>query len=349
MENIEGNKPERDPRLSSSRTRPADEAAPGAAWTQAGAAVSAEWRPGEVLLDVYQVKGILGEGGVGKVYRVRHTGWNKDLAMKSLMPGKAADPEVVRDFMAEAVSWIGLGTHPNIVTCHGIHKLGGIPHIFSECVDGGSLGDWIKDGRLYGGGRAEALARILDIAIQLSWGLNYIHGKNFVHQDVKPKNVMMTPGGVAKVTDFGLARAHALTAGPLSAPDQKQTLRTPGAGSYTREYASPEQIGGQSLTRRTDIWSWAVSVLQMFKGELTWMIGSAAPEVLTNYYVSTRNRPFVPEMPQSVAALLRRCFERDPDRRPRNMLEVAAEFKEIYLQTIGRPYPRPEPGGDAGP
>ena len=102
-----------------------------------------------------------------------------------------------------------LGLHPHIVTCYYVRHLGGVPRVFAELVEGGSLADWIADRRLYAGRPEQVLARLLDVAIQFAWGLGYAHEQGLVHQDVKPANVMMTADGVAKVTDFGLASARA--------------------------------------------------------------------------------------------------------------------------------------------
>src|SRR5690606_22291803 len=110
----------------------------------------------------------------------------------------------VAKFEAECATWINLGLHPHTVTCYYVRRLGGIPRVFAEYVEGGSLLDWLRTRRLYEGGPEAALARILDVAIQFAWGLGYAHVRGFVHQDVKPANVLLSQTGQVKVADFGL-------------------------------------------------------------------------------------------------------------------------------------------------
>src|SRR6185503_4715365 len=102
---------------------------------------------------------------------------------------------------------VNLGLHPHTVSCYYVRQLGGIPRVFAEYVEGGSLADWIESRKLYEGGPEESLKRILDIAIQFAWGLHYTHEQGLIHRDVKPANVMLTSSGTVKVTDFGLSRA----------------------------------------------------------------------------------------------------------------------------------------------
>ena len=168
----------------------------------AEAKVAEEWEVGDVILDLYEVKGVLGEGGMGKVYRVHHKGWNIDLAVKTPRPEIINKAGAKENFINEAETWVNLGLHPHAVSCYYVRDLAGIPRVFAECVEGGSLSDWIRTRKLYEGGQEEALKRVLDIAIQFAWGLHYAHEQGLVHMDVKPANVMLTPEGVAKVTDF---------------------------------------------------------------------------------------------------------------------------------------------------
>ncbi|HEY5433615.1 MAG TPA: protein kinase, partial [Candidatus Limnocylindrales bacterium] len=133
------------------------------------------WQRGDLLLEQYEVRGVLGAGGMGTVYRVHHRGWDLDLAVKSPHPAMLAQAGGSAAFTAEAEAWVALGLHPHIVTCHYVRALGGIPRVFAELVEGGSLADWIADGRLYAGGPDAVLARLLDVAMQFAWGLGYAH------------------------------------------------------------------------------------------------------------------------------------------------------------------------------
>lgn len=306
---------------------------------------SEEWHPGDVILDLYEVKGVLGEGGMGKVYRVRHREWGLDLAMKSPRPDVLIGKEI---FKREAETWIRLGLHPHIVCCYYVRIVTEMPCVFVECVDGGSLSDWISTQRLYRGGPSLALERILDVAIQFAWGLHYAHEQGVVHQDVKPGNVMMSPEGVAKVTDFGLARTRADTSGvSLRREGAGESVIVPGAGLMTPAYASPEQAAGQSLTRRSDIWSWGVSLLEMFTGELFWTYGACINESLDDY-LNASAPAGLPRMPDEVVGLVRRCFSLDHTARPATMKEVADELRAAYARAAGRTYPRQEPQGGRG-
>lgn len=298
-----------------------------------------EWRVGDVLLDLYEVLGVLGEGGMGRVYKVRHRGWNLDLAAKVPQPA-LLDVEGGADlFEREAETWVNLGLHPHTVTCFYVRRLQGLPVVFAEFVDGGSMHDRIRARKLV------TLEDMLDVAVQFAWGLHFAHEQGLVHLDVKPANVMITSDGLAKVTDFGLARARRLrpkaSAVPIGPAKGGETLTVEGAGGGTPAYMSPEQAGGRTLTRRSDLWAWALSVLETFAGQRTWEWGVTAPDALEEHLVTPVAG--LPEMPAGVVDLLRRCFREDPEERPRSLLEVAGTLRAVYEATLGRAYPRREP------
>jgi WD40 repeat protein/serine/threonine protein kinase len=303
-----------------------------------------EWKVGDLILDLYEVKGVLGEGGMGKVYRVHHTGWNLDLAVKTPRPAILAKPGAKGNFLREAETWVNLGLHPHTVSCYYVRDIDGLPCVFTECVEGGSLHDWIQSGKLYEGGPERALERVLDFSIQFAWGLHYAHEQGLIHQDVKPANTLITPEGLVKVTDFGLAQARTLISGETGSNeyDPSKSVVVPGAGLLTRAYASPEQFAGRPLSRKTDIWSWAVSVLEMFTGEVTWLSGSLAEAALDDHLENPRRHDYLPAMPKRLANVLRDCFQNDPTARPEDANSLAEFLRLIYAGEISKHYARPQ-------
>jgi serine/threonine protein kinase len=216
----------------------------------AEAQVALEWKVGDVILDLYELKQVHESGGMGLVYRAHHRGWNTDLAVKTPRSDYFKTEAQKENFARECETWINLGLHPHIVSCHYVRTLGGIPRVFAEYVEGGSLKDWIDSRKLYAGGPQEVLKRILDIAIQMAWGLHYAHEheQGLVHQDVKPANVLMMPDGTAKVSDFGLARARAAAgeafAGPAVRGENKPDSSARQAESVTASVSN--SVGGKT-------------------------------------------------------------------------------------------------------
>ncbi|MFD6279891.1 protein kinase [Streptomyces sp. NPDC060209] len=295
------------------------------------------------------------EGGMGLVYRVRHNAWRTVLALKCPKPEHFRSDESRQRFITEAETWVKLGLHPHVCSCHYVRRIGEVPCVFAEYAAGGSLREWIDDRRLYEGGRSKALARIMDMAIQVAWGLEHADSRGLVHQDVKPDNVVLDEYGTAKVTDFGLAQARAAAAGtrPASAdpdatarpgPRPGVTATVPNGGLRTREYASPEQIAGLQLDRRTDVYSFGVSVFEMFRGGVTWLTGPAVGRALADYRpADSSDTAWLPPLPGPLASLLKRCLADARQDRPRSMTEVARELVGMHHAVTGFAYPRAEP------
>lgn len=307
------------------------------------------WAPGDILDGRYELVRRAGQGGMGLVYQARHLQWGIDLALKRPLLGAKLGADQVGQFIREAEAWVDVGVHPNVCCCHYVRNIDGIPVVFAEYVAHGSLHDWITDRRLYQGSGADTTLRLLDVAIQFAWGLDHAHTRGLVHQDVKPANVLVDlPGGglAVKVTDFGLARARV----PLTAPGSGCGAGTAvtglagHAGFMTVAYASPEQAKPKrgALSRGTDIYSFAVSVLEMFIGGRTWTFGDEAGEALTTHLAKGPEQG-MPAMPPALARLLGRCLSQDPGRRPGTMLEVAVGLAEVFLQVSGTGYPRQAP------
>ena len=279
-----------------------------------------EWQEGDVILDLYEVKGEVGRGGLAAVYRVHHRRWNMDLAVKTPLPEALQKAGSLENFLREAQAWVDLGLHPHIVTCYYVRRVGDVPCMFTEYIEGGSLKNWIEDRRLYAGDEREALKRILDVAIQFAWGLEHVHQRGFVHQNAGPGSALMTSDGRLKLAGFELL----------------------GGRGCPPAQAAPEQELGQAVSPRTDIWGWGVSVLEMFTGGVHWQFGSVAASVLENYLQEAPPEG-IPPMPAALVELLRQCFQNDPEMRPASMDEVAERLMRLYEQETGTPYPRPKP------
>ncbi|WP_053198011.1 protein kinase domain-containing protein [Streptomyces viridochromogenes] len=337
-----------DPRRTVAASYPVPDA-DGAAPDGSADDASAVWSPGDTVAGLYEVRAVLGQGMMGVVHRVRHLAWDTDLAVKTPLPDVLVSQADKERFVREAETWVSLGLHPHVCNCYYVRTLGGVPRVFTEYLYGGSLRDWIDDRRLYRGSSRKVLARVLDIAIQMAWGLEHSHRHGVVHQDVKPANVILDTEGTARVTDFGLARTGRGGAvpwpavpGPGAPASQASTLLVT-VGGLTPAYASPEQVAGEALDRRTDVWSFAVTVLEMFLGEITWFAGPDAAAKLAEHRRRGRAGGGLPDLPDRLAELLAHCLLEDPADRPRDMSEIVARLFFVYSMELGRPYPRPAP------
>lgn len=308
-----------------------------------GGEANLDWGLGDVILDLYEVTGFLGQGGMGRVYRVSHLGWQVDLAVKTPTPETLDAAGGAENFEKEAETWVNLGLHPHTVSCYYVRRVRDVPCVFAEYVAGGSLHDWIiepdgEPGKLYHGRTRQVQERILDVAIQFAYGLEYAHQQELIHQDIKPANVLITPEGLVKVTDFGLAMARPT---PEQAAATNEDCCLPGPG--TPQYFSPEQSLGRSLTLHSDLWSWGLCILEMFKGGRTWDSGTIAGEALEEYLAEGPEEDWLPPMPEKVADLLRSCFQVDPEKRPGNLGVAADRLIDVYETLTGKKYERPRP------
>ncbi|WP_306316846.1 MULTISPECIES: protein kinase [unclassified Streptomyces] len=295
------------------------------------------WNTGDVIDGLYQLTRLVGHGGMGVVHRVRHLGWGIDLAVKSPLPRHVAHPADAERFVAEAQTWVSLGLHPNVCSCYYVRVLDGVPRLFAEYVRGGSLRESIDSGALYAGDPATVVARLVRIGCQLARGLEFAHDSGVLHRDVKPANVLLDSGvdGVAKITDFGIAQA--LSTGPGG----------PSGGGLTPAYASPEQLRGNGpLGRASDVYSFAVSVREMFgaaasarSATTATTVGTVGAVTRATYDSHPATGPVEPSeeparryMPEALAHLLDRCLTEDPRSRPDSMADIAGELEDIHAR-----------------
>ena len=301
------------------------------------------WHTGQLLLGDFEVKREVGRGGMGAVYLVQSRSTDAQFAVKRAL----IDDESGRSsFLSELQTWIDLPECPHIAACRFFRTIEHEIVIFAEYVGAGTLGASIRNGRLV------ALREKLDAAIQFAWGLHAIHEHGLIHQDVKPGNALLTEDGLVKVADFGLARARARSggeqiAGRAAAGDDGWLLVS--SGGLTPAYCSPEQATGAQLSRATDIWSWGLSVLEMFAGQPFWArTGDQAPgrlalEALEQYIAHRRANPALTEIPKAVADVLRKCFHRDPRSRWASMADAAQALARAHRDLVGTPYTRTQP------
>jgi tetratricopeptide (TPR) repeat protein len=292
--------------------------------------ISRDWFPGKSILGAFVIERILGEGGMGTVFLVRRIADGHFFAVKTLLRNMMDDPMHKQLFIRELQTWIDLPEHPHLTACRFFRTVDDRIAIFAEYVDGGSLADWIRDRK------SRCLETILSIAIQMAWGLDAAHQFGLIHRDVKPHNVLLTRDSLVKITDFGLSRLRTKQGKPISSQNQ-----TSNAG-MTVAYCSPEQAEGHPLTLKTDIWSFAVSVLEMFTGEVKWQFGFLAPHFLSRIS-EIELQPDLLEIPDPVKAVLTRCFALDPSDRWNSMDDIATTLMTILTEITGRSYDREKP------
>jgi eukaryotic-like serine/threonine-protein kinase len=195
----------------------------------------------------YRIERLLDAGGMGEVYRACDTSLGRDVAIKILPRHFTADTERLARFEREARLLAALN-HPNIGSIYGLEAANGVRALVLELVEGETLARRIQRG-------AVPITDALPIARQIADALDAAHEKGIVHRDLKPANIKVTPGGVAKVLDFGLAKA---ASGELPSPTVTVGGTQEGTVLGTATYMSPEQARGQAVDKRTDIWAFGV-------------------------------------------------------------------------------------------
>ncbi len=292
------------------------------------------WREGKIVFESYRILETLGRGGIGIVNLVEYLPTHERYAMKSILPFRSHDEGIIRNFYKELRIWINLPPHPNLTECLFCRTFNEYLVIFAEFVDGGSLRDWIATRRVL------SLKDILDVSIQVAWGLEFSHQHGVVHGDVKPGNILMTRNGIAKLTDFGLADMLFEIQETISDNGDSTTSQT--AVGMTLGYCSPEQSRREKLDHRSDIWSYGIIILDMFKGSPSCRFGFRAQDALRVYCSEESHHP-IPEMPQSIIDVLFTCFQENPDDRWQSFDEISCALQSIYLTEIGEVYPRKKP------
>jgi Tol biopolymer transport system component len=275
----------------------------------------------------YEVTTFIGEGGMGRVYRATDTRLNRHVALKTLPEAFAADPERLARFRREAQVLASLN-HPNIAAIHGLEEAGGTHALVLEFVEGPTLADRIALGPL-------PLDEALPIARQIANGLQAAHEQGIVHRDLKPANIKITPDGVVKVLDFGLAKALVSESdGPAAHLSQSPTITSPAAMTRagvllgTAAYMSPEQAKGRAADRRSDVWALGCVIFEMLAGRRAFE-GDDVSDTLANVLKSAPDwNALPPNVPAPIRTVLRRCLEKDRAKRVSDTAIVAFVLDE---------------------
>ncbi len=267
---------------------------------------------GRVVGD-FRIESPLGQGGMGMVYRGLQLSLERPVALKFLRPGPGIDTRSVARFESEARIAASLN-HPNVVGIHTLGNCDGLPFIAMELVPGRNLGQILAD-RMAAGLGPPGLPDCLSIMRQATAGIQAAAELGLVHRDIKPENLMLTPRGMVKVADFGLARD--LRSGSVSLTETGVTMGTP-------LYMSPEQVLGKPADARSDLYSLGMTFHHLLTGKPP--LTAESPYLLGMKQVHESPPPvrsLRPDCPEAIEALIRRMIEKRPQDRPANAAEVA--------------------------
>ena len=279
--------------------------------------------PGAVL-GPYELRGLVGSGGMGEVYRAFDPRLNRDVALKIVPDDFAADTRRRERFRREAQAIAALN-HPHIVTVHSAEDLDGHLVLVMELVDGRTLADVIPSGGL-------PLPRLVKIAVQIADGLGAAHDRGIIHRDLKPRNVMVTADGRVKVLDFGLAKLRDPQDGVVTGHETASLWELTGEGRIvgTAAYMSPEQAEGRPLDHRTDLFSLGILLYEMASGERPFR-GESVVSVLSSI-LRDLPRPLAelnPRLPREFTRIVRRCLAKDPDERYQSAKDLRLDLEDL--------------------
>ena len=288
----------------------------------------------------YRITAKIGEGGMGAVYRATDTKLGRDVAIKVIPEAFARDAERMARFTREAHVLASLN-HPHIAAIYGVEEHA----LVMELVEGQDLSETLGRGQAP---RAINTADALDIARQIVEALEYAHDHGIIHRDLKPANVKVTPEGQVKLLDFGLAKALAddlSDTGLANSPTLTGQATRAGVILGTAAYMSPEQAKGKVVDRRADIWAFGVVLYEMLTGTRGFT-GESVVETMAAVMTRELDWTRLPaDTPMPVRRLLRRCLEKDPKRRLRDIGEarIALDEPEISPAEVASSPPAATP------
>jgi serine/threonine protein kinase/Tol biopolymer transport system component len=278
-------------------------------------------------LGPYEIVSLLGVGGMGEVYRARDTRLGRVVAIKTLAHDLTVGSDGIDRLKREARILATLA-HPNVATIYGVEDVGGGYALVMELVDGETLEHRLARRS----GRALPPADALAIARQIADALDAAHEKGIVHRDLKPGNVMVSDTGTVKMLDFGIARVQADAASAHGDATLQAPMTELGAVLGTGPYMSPEQARAMAADKRTDIWAFGCVLYELLTG-LRAFDGATPQDVLAAILEREPDWSVLPKTtPAGLERLLRRCLEKDPRRRMRDIGDVRVELEDLTAQ-----------------
>jgi serine/threonine protein kinase/Tol biopolymer transport system component len=285
-------------------------------------------------LDVYEVLGLLGAGGMGEVYRARDPALKREVAIKVLPPYVSRDPDRLHRFEQEAQAAAALN-HPNILGVYQFGVFEGAPYLVSELLEGGTLRQVLQRAPL-------PIRKTIDYAVQIAHGLAAAHELGIVHRDLKPENLFVTKDGRIKILDFGLAKLM------QSQPDPDgnvPTLTDPGMVMGTAGYMSPEQVRGKAVDHRTDIFAFGAILYEMLMGTRAFHRSTSA-ETMTAILNDepTSISQLVQTIPPGLQRVVHRCLEKNPEQRFHSASDLAFALEALSESGSAAPISVPAEG-----
>ena len=275
-------------------------------------------------LGPYEILSRVGAGGMGEVFRARDTRLDRTVAVKVLPAELAHNAQLRLRFQREARAISALG-HPNICALYDVGEHDGVDFLVMEYLEGESLADRLLRGPV-------PLKEALRIGVEIAAALERAHREGIVHRDLKPANVMLTKGG-AKLLDFGLARSAAIEAATPFDATQQKPLTAEGTIVGTFQYMAPEQLEGQQVDQRTDLFAFGAMLYEMITGVRAFS-GKTKTSLIASI-VAGSPRPMSelqPVTPPELENLVQRCLDKDPDARWQSAHDVRLELEWIARQ-----------------
>jgi serine/threonine protein kinase/Tol biopolymer transport system component len=288
------------------------------------------------MLDSYEVLGLLGAGGMGEVYRARDSALKREVAVKVLPSFVSQNPDRLRRFEQEAQAAAALN-HPNILAVHQFGAFEGAPYLVTELLEGCTLRQQLERGPI-------PVRKAIEHGVQIARGLAAAHEKGIVHRDLKPENLFVTKDGRLKILDFGLAKLMQ----PSTASDGSASTLThqtdPGLVMGTSGYMSPEQVRGQGVDHRADIFALGAILYEMLSGRRAF---HRATNVETMTAILNEDPPAISQLvqttPPGLQRVTHRCLEKNPEQRFQSASDLAFALEALSESGSSAPLSAMEP------